>query len=109
MILAYLDIGKTISEKTKIGWGTSVIKQLSKDFQHNFDKTLSSTEVANYTMQFKNEYDLSFLNLSDHHTEQELENAIVNNITKMLGQFRNDFSFIGKQFRLELDDKEYLA
>jgi predicted nuclease of restriction endonuclease-like (RecB) superfamily len=197
MILAYLDIGKTISKKTKIGWGTSVIKQLSKDlqaefigvkgfsernlrlmrfvyeeteenliwqqavaklhwghtvmilskvkdkaqrdfyllktkenawsrsileekikidlysqhkdFQHNFDKTLSSTEVANYTMQFKDEYDLSFLNLSDHHTEQELENAIVNNITKMLGQFGNDFSFMGKQFRLELDDKEYFV
>ena len=28
MILAYLDIGKTISEKTKTGWGTSVIKLL---------------------------------------------------------------------------------
>ena len=197
MILAYLDIGKTISKKTKTGWGTSVIKQLSKDlqtefigvkgfsernlrlmrfvyeeteenviwqqavaklhwghtvmilskvkdeaqrdfyllktkenawsrsileekikidlysqhkdFQHNFDKALSSTEVANYTMQFKDEYDLSFLNLSDHHTEQELENAIVNNITKMLGQFGNDFSFMGKQFRLELDDKEYFV
>jgi len=26
MILAYLDIGKTISEKAKVGWGTSVIK-----------------------------------------------------------------------------------
>jgi len=36
MILAYLDIGKTISEKTKTGWGTSVIKQLSKDLQAEF-------------------------------------------------------------------------
>ncbi len=36
MILAYLDIGKTLSEKTKIGWGTSVIKQLSVDLQAEF-------------------------------------------------------------------------
>ncbi len=36
MILAYLDIGKTISEKTKTGWGTSVIKQLSVDLQAEF-------------------------------------------------------------------------
>ena len=36
MILAYLDIGKVISEKTKTGWGTSVIKQLSKDLQAEF-------------------------------------------------------------------------
>lgn len=195
MILAYLDIGKTISEKTKIGWGTSVIKQLSidlqaefigvkgfsernlrlmrfvyeeiaenpiwqqavaklhwghtvmifskikdnaerefylektkneawsrsileekikidtfanhKNFQHNFDKALSVQEIANYTLQFKDEYDLSFLNLPDHHTEKQLENALVSNITKMLGQFGNDFAFMGQQFRLELDDKEY--
>lgn len=195
MILAYLDIGKTISEKTKTGWGTSVIKQLSidlqaefigvkgfsernlrlmrfvyeeiaekpiwqqavaklhwghtvmifskikdnnerefylekakneawsrsileekikidtyanhKNFQHNFDKVLSIQQVTNYTLQFKDEYDLSFLNLPDHHTENQLENALVNNITKMLGQFGADFAFMGQQFRLELDDKEY--
>ena len=195
MILAYLDIGQTISEKTKKGWGTSVIKQLSNDFQvefngvkgfsernlhrmkliyeeiqansispqavaklhwghttvifskikdknqrefylqkakneawsrsvleekikvdlyanfsifqNNFEKTLTIEEVANYTMQFKDEYDLSFLNLTDHHNEKQLENAIVNNIAKMLGQFGADFAFMGQQFRLEFDDKEY--
>ena len=197
MILAYLDIGKTISEKTKTGWGTSIIKQLSADlqaefvgvkgfsernlhrmklvfeelannqispqlvaklhwghtslifskiknkterefylqktkneawsrsileekikinlysqhqnFQNNFNQALSTQEVAKYTMQFKDEYDLSFLNLPDHHTEQQLENAIVSNITKMLGQFGHDFAFMGQQFRLELDDKEYFV
>ena len=183
MILAYLDIGQTISEKTKKGWGTSVIKQLSNDlqvefngvkgfsernlhrmkliyeeiqansispqavaklhwghttvifskikdknqrefylqkakneawsrsvleekikvnlyanfstFQNNFEKTLTIDEVANHTMQFKDEYDLSFLNLTDHHNEKQLENAIVNNIAKMLGQFGADFAFMG--------------
>lgn len=195
MILAYLDIGKTISEKAKIGWGTSVIKQLSIDlqaefngvqgfsernlrrmkyvyeelqanaiwpqlvaklhwghisliftkikdkderefylqkaqteawsrsileekikfdlfsnhanFQNNFHKALSTQQVAEYTLQFKDEYDLSFLNLPDYHNEKQLENALVANITKMLGQFGNDFAFMGQQFRLELDDKEY--
>ena len=195
MILAYLDIGKTISEKTKTGWGTSVIAQLSKDlqaefvgvkgfsernlqrmkqiyddikedsitpqavaklhwghislifskiknkderifyleqtqkeawsrsilqekiktntfvlhknFQSNFDNALTKNEVAKYNMQFKDEYDLSFLNLPDHHSERQLENEMVKNITKMLGQFGADFAFMGQQFRLELDDKEY--
>ncbi len=195
MILAYLDIGKTISEKTKTGWGSSVIKQLSVDlqaefvgvkgfsernlrlmrfiyeetsndiiwqqavaklhwghsilifskikdreernfylqkakkeawsrsilqqkieqdlfnqqkrFQNNFRNTLSQQDKANYSLQFKDEYDLSFLNLSDHHSEKELENAIVHNITRMLGQFGSDYAFMGQQFRLELDDKEY--
>ncbi len=195
MILAYLDIGKIISKKTKSGWGTSVIKQLSvdlqaefkgvkgfsernlrrmryiyeqmqeqsiwpqavaklhwghtslifnkikdkaqrefylkkakeeawsrsileekikidtysqhKNFQNNFEKTLSASQIAKYTMQFKDEYDLSFLNLSDRHSEKQLEDAIVKNIIRMLGQLGADFSFMGQQFRLELDDKEY--
>ncbi len=80
-----------------------------KNFQHNFDKALTTQEITNYTLQFKDEYDLSFLNLPDHHTEKQLENALVSNITKMLGQFGADFAFMGQQFRLELDDKEYFV
>jgi predicted nuclease of restriction endonuclease-like (RecB) superfamily len=49
------------------------------------------------------------LNLPDHHTERQLQNALVANITKMLGQFGSDFAFMGQQFRLELDDKEYFV
>ncbi|MBC7476294.1 MAG: hypothetical protein H7263_18565 [Candidatus Sericytochromatia bacterium] len=33
LILMYLDIGKVISEKIKVGWGSSVIDTLSKDLQ----------------------------------------------------------------------------
>ena len=33
MVLAYLDIGKILSKKTKDGWGSSVIKKLSIDLQ----------------------------------------------------------------------------
>lgn len=195
MILAYLDIGKVISERTQLGWGTSVIEKLSRDlqtefvgmsglserslyrmrliyenleknqispqlvaklpwshtelifsklknkeqqvfylqksseqawsrevlkekiqfdlyskvlnFQNNFETTLSLSEESEYRLQFADEYDLSFLNLADRHTERQLENAIVLNITKTLGQFGSDFAFMGQQFRLELDGKEY--
>lgn len=197
MILAYLDIGKTISLKTKEGWGNSVINKLSIDlqtefagmkglserslyrmklvyerltenqispqlvakipwghselifskiksreeqifyleetakeawnrevlnekirfdayskamnFQNNFIKTVSPKEIAAYRLQFTDEYNLSFLNLNDRHTEQQLQNAIVYNIAKTLGQFGSDFAFMGKEFRLELDDKEYFV
>jgi RecB family endonuclease NucS len=60
-------------------------------------------------MEFKDEYNLSFLELEDVHTERQLEQAIVNNITKTLGQFGSDFAFMGRQFRLELDEKEYFV
>jgi predicted nuclease of restriction endonuclease-like (RecB) superfamily len=98
-------------------WSRSILEEKIRfdlyanyqQFQSNFDKTLSSQEVAAYHLQFKDEYDLSFLNLPDHHTERQLQNALVANVTKMLGQFGSDFAFMGQQFRLELDDKEYFV
>jgi len=36
MILAYIDIGKTISEQVNNGWGKSVIEQLAKDLQAEY-------------------------------------------------------------------------
>lgn len=195
MILMYLDFGKVISEKLKSGWGESIVDNLSKDlqaeyngvkgfssrnlrrmklvfeeiesysnwtqlvskipwghtnlifskikdiekrtfylqkcfergwsraileeeikfdsftktnnFQSNFPVTIDENKLIEYRLEFKDEYNLSFLNLEDIHTERELENALVVNITKTLGQFGNDFAFMGRQFRLELDEKEY--
>ncbi len=50
MVLAYLDIGKTISEKTKIGWGTSVIEKLSRDLQAEFVGMAGLSERNLYRM-----------------------------------------------------------
>ncbi|MGA9638131.1 PDDEXK nuclease domain-containing protein [Flavobacterium sp.] len=97
------------------GWSRAVLEEEIKfdsftkinDFQNNFPKTIEEKKLIDYRLEFKDEYNLSFLNLEDIHSERELENAIVNNITKTLGQFGNDFAFMGRQFRLELDEKEY--
>lgn len=195
LILMYLDIGRIISEKIKIGWGDGVVDSLSKDlqseyagvkgfssrnlrrmklvfeetelhpiwpqlvakipwghtnlifsklkdaekitfylqkciergwsrsileeeirfdsytkelaFQNNFENTILDNKIIDYRLSFKDEYNLSFLKLEDTHTEKELELAIVENISKTLGQFGRDFAFMGRQFRLEVDEKEY--
>lgn len=98
-------------------WSRSILEEKIKfdtynktlNFQSNFTKTISENEIAEYRLQFQDEYNLSFLNLQDRHTERQLENALVANITKTLGQFGSDFAFMGQQFRLELDDKEYFV
>ena len=198
LILLYLDIGKVISQKIKLGWGESVVDTLSKDlqteyigikgfssrnlrrmrfifdeindnsiwpqlvaklpwghtdlifsklkdlekrtfylqkcvergwsrsileeeikfdsftkqinFQSNFENTIENNDkIIDYRLSFKDEYDLSFLNLEDTHSEKELELAIVDNISKTLGQFGSDFAFMGRQFKLDVDDKEYFV
>ncbi|MFI5140012.1 MAG: YhcG family protein [Sphingobacteriales bacterium] len=97
------------------GWSRSILEEEIKfnsykkqeNFQNNFPKTLSEGDLSKHRLEFRDEYNLSFLGLEDTHTEKQLENAMVENITKTLGQFGNNFAFMGRQFRMELDEKEY--
>ncbi|HRG64105.1 MAG TPA: PDDEXK nuclease domain-containing protein [Burkholderiales bacterium] len=97
------------------GWSRGVLAEeiqfssyeKSLQFQHNFDSTLPASKLADYRLQFKDEYNLSFLNLEVEHSEKQLENAIVANIVKVLGQFGKDFAFMGRQFKLEVGEHEY--
>lgn len=100
------------------GWSRSILEEEIKFdsftkqmyFQSNFENTIQvDDKIVEYRLSFKDEYDLSFLNLEDTHSEKELELALVENITKTLGQFGNDFAFMGRQFRLDFDDKEYFV
>lgn len=99
------------------GWSRSVLEEeirfdaftKAQTFQNNFPKTIENNKLIDYRLEFRDEYDLSFLELEDTHSERELENALVSNITKTLGRFGADFAFMGRQFRLELDDKEYFV
>lgn len=50
---------------------------------------------------------LIFWNCGEEHSERELELAIVKNIGKFLTQMGSDFTFMGNQYRIEVDDEEY--
>lgn len=99
------------------GWSRGVLAEeiqfnaykKSLQFQHNFDSTLPVSKLVDYRLQFKDEYNLSFLDLEVEHSERQLEDAIVFNIVKVLGQFGKDFAFMGRQFKLEVGDHEYLV
>lgn len=99
------------------GWSRGVLEEEIKfdsyakatQFQNNFNKTLTAKNLIDYRLQFKDEYNLSFLNLEPEHSERQLEDAIVKNIVKVLGQFGKDFAFMGRQFKLEVNDHEYFV
>lgn len=78
-----------------------------KQSQNNFQKTLPASKLKELKWEFKDEYDFSFLELYEDVKERELENILVRNITQTLGQFGHNFAFMGQQFRLELNGKEY--
>ena len=55
----------------------------------------------------KDEYTFDLVGLSEEHSEYELEQAIVKNIRAFLMEFGPDFAFVGNQYRIEVDGKEY--
>ena len=75
--------------------------------QSNFDRTLSENIKHQAVLALKDEYTWEFADLDEHHTERDLEEAIVKNIRAFLMDFGAEFSFIGNQYRVILEDREY--
>lgn len=99
----------------KFGWSKNVlIHQIENQSyektllgQTNFDKALTPELRAQAKLAVKDEYAFDFLELGDQHAERELERALIARIEDFLRAMGGLFAFIGSQFRLEVDDKEY--
>jgi len=75
--------------------------------QSNFENALPVhlSEQANEAM--KSKYNLDFLGITKPILERELENRLVENIRDLLLELGYGFTFIGNQYRLKLNQKEY--
>lgn len=99
----------------KYGWTKDVLinKIEAKTYenyllgQSNFDNTLPDKIKSQAILALKDEYTFDLVGLAEEHSEYELEQAIIKNIRAFLMEFGTDFSFIGNQYRLEVDGKEY--
>jgi predicted nuclease of restriction endonuclease-like (RecB) superfamily len=75
--------------------------------QTNFDETLP-TEFRNQAkLAVKDEYNFDFLEMGLAHSEAELESALVANIRSFLTEVGNDFTFIGNQYHIAVEDHDY--
>src|SRR6185437_9126634 len=75
--------------------------------QTNFDVALPDEIRKQAKLAVKDEYTFDFLELADEHSERQLEQAILAKIEPFLLEMGGMFAFIGSQYRLEVDDKEY--
>ena len=101
----------------KLGWSRSVLlNQIKADaYKHhlvnpklsNFDKALPVHLSEQATEAMKSEYNLDFLGITKPILERELENRLVENIRDLLLELGYGFTFIGNQYRLKLNQKEY--
>ena len=99
----------------KFGWSKNVlIHQLENQSyektllgQTNFDKALTPSQRAQAKLAVKDEYTFGFLEMGEAHSERELERALIARIEDFLRAMGGLFAFVGSQFRLAVDDKEY--
>jgi len=99
----------------KFGWSKNVlIHQIENQSyeksllgQTNFDQTLTPELRAQAKLAVKDEYTFDFLDLGEEHSERGLEKALIARIVNFLRSMGGMFAFLGSQFRLEVDRKEY--
>lgn len=76
---------------------------------HNFSESLPTIHADYATEVFKDAYNLSFLGITEKVKEAELEKRLVKKIKSFVLELGKGFSFIGNQYRLEYNHKEYFV
>ena len=106
-------INKTIEN----GWSVNVLahqidtnlylRQIEQKKVSNFEVKLSSpqSELALQTM--KDPYIFDFIELKENSKEKDLEEALINNMTKVLLELGKGFAFVGHQYHLEVEGEDY--
>lgn len=69
----------------------------------NFHATLPAPQSDLALQTLKDPYTFDFLTLREKHNEKELENALVEQVTRFLLELGAGFSFLGKQYKLTID------
>jgi len=99
----------------KYGWSKNVlIHQIENQSYEksllgltNFDKALTPRLRAQAKLAVRDEYTFDFLELGEKHSERELERALIGRIEDFLRAMGGMFAFVGSQFRLEVEGREY--
>lgn len=76
---------------------------------NNFSKTLPSVQAEQANAILKNSYNLGFLGITEPVAELELEKRIIEKIKIFMLELGKGFAYIGNQYRLEYNGKEYFV
>jgi len=104
-----------IQQTIQNGWSRSVlVHQIETDLYnrqsgltHNFDRTLLApqSDLAKETL--KDPYIFDFLTVGEEAHERDLENQLVQNITKFLLELGVGFTYVGRQYNIEVGGLDY--
>lgn len=104
-----------INETIESGWSRDVLAlQIKSDLYSrqgkavtNFKITLPEPQSDLAQQTIKDPYSFDFLTLTKPYNERDIENQLINHITKFLLELGKGFAFIGRQYHLEVGDSDY--
>ncbi len=73
----------------------------------NFETTLPEQQALMATQILKDPYNFGFLTLEPKMQELDIEKQLIDHITKFLLELGKGFAFIGRQYPLEVGEKDY--
>ena len=74
---------------------------------NNFPKVMAADLKSSAAQIFNDEYLMDYMNLGEEDSERDVEDKIVLNIRNFILSMGKGFSFIGNQFRMELNGDEF--
>lgn len=105
------------SKSIENGWSRSVLehqianglyeRQQTTEKQTNFKKLLPTHQSELAEQAIKDPYIFDFLNLSKEHKEKELEDKLIEHITKFLMELGAGFAFVGRQYHLPVRGDDF--
>jgi len=73
---------------------------------NNFDRLLPDVQSDLAKELMKDPYNFDWLVLTDNYKEKELEDALIDNITKFLLELGQGFAYVGKQYPIKMGERE---
>jgi predicted nuclease of restriction endonuclease-like (RecB) superfamily len=95
------------SRDTVVSQIKSKIHERQGTLVHNFDATLVDAHSIWAKQTFKDPYVFDFLTLATEFSERELELELVKHVEKFLLELGAGFAFVGRQYKLEISDKDF--
>lgn len=104
-----------LTETAKNGWSRdTMLLQIKGNLYNrtgqaitNFKETLPAPQSDLAQQTIKDPYQFDFLNLTDDIKERDIENQLIDNVSKFLLELGKGFAFIGKQYHLEVAQQDY--
>ncbi len=104
-----------INETIENGWSRDVLALQIKSNLYkrqgkaitNFKQTLPAPQSDLAEQTLKDPYSFDFLSMTKPYNERDIENQLVEHITKFLLELGKGFAFIGRQYHIEVGESDY--